>query len=179
MGEYNMGRLLGIAMGVIVGLFVVILLLKITKTNGKIKCEYDERQETLRGRGFKYGFFTLMICNGIYGFLWIGFEALPIDAGAFMILDVVIGTAVYATYCIWNDCYFSLNENRSKLMIIFAVIGAGNLVIGISNLLHGRGIENGIMNYRCINLFCGLLFVEIFIALLLRHFRKEESYEEE
>lgn len=179
MSEHNTGMLVGIAIGAIVGILVVILLLKITKTNGKIRCEFDERQEALRGKGFKYAFFTLLGCNCIYGFLWTGFGNLPIDAGTFMILAVLIGIGVYATYCIWRDCYFSLNENRSKLMIVFAVCGGSNLVIGISNLLHGKGIENGVMNYRCINLFCGLLFVEIFIALLLRHFRNEESCEEE
>lgn len=177
MSEHSIGMLFGIAAGLIVGIILIVVLLKTTKTDGKIKCEYDERQEAMRGRGFKYAFFTLMLCNMLYGLLLIGFGKLPIDAGTFMILAALIGIAVYATYGIWNDCYFSLNENRSKVMFVFAVIGMCNLLLGVMNLLNGKGIENGVLNYRCINLFCGLLFVEIFIAMLMRRFKKEEIEE--
>ena len=178
MGEHRIEMLAGMAVGAVFGLVLGAVLLKITKTNGKMKCEYDERQEVLRGRGFKYGFFVMMFCNLIYALLWIGFGQLPIDTGTYMILTVVIGVAVYANYCIWNDCYFSLNENRSRLMIAFAVIGGSNLIIGLTNLFHGNAIESGKMNYHSINLFCGLLFMEIFFALCLRQFRKGEEMEE-
>lgn len=178
MSEHRMEMLLGMVIGAIFGLLLVVVLLKITKTNGKIKCEYDERQEALRGRGFKYGFFTMMFCNMIYSFLWIGFGQMLIDIGAFLILTVVLGAGVYANYCIWNDCYFSLNENRNRLMVVFGGIGGFNLSFGLANLFSGKAIENGMLNYRSINLFCGLLFVEIFFALWLRHLKKEVGTEE-
>lgn len=177
MSTYNMGMVFGMSVGVFAGIILILVLLKVTKTDGKLRCEYDERQEVLRGRGFKYAFFTIMFCNMLYGFLEIGFEKMPVEAGTFMILSAFTGVAVYAAYGILNDCYFSLNENRRKVMIVFAVIGIGNLMLGIMNLLNGKGIENGVMNYRCINLFCGLLFVEIYIVLLIRYFRREETEE--
>ena len=54
-------------------------------------------------------------------------------------------------------------------MIIFAVIGGVNLLLGICNLLSGEALENGVLNYHSVNLFCGLLFVEILAVLLLKH----------
>lgn len=169
MSEYRVGMLLGVGTGVLVGILVIIFMLKITKKDGKMKCEYDERQAVLRGNGYKYGFFTIAIFNIIYWLVSMCLPVLPVDVGTAMVLSALIGVGVQVTYCIWHDCYFSLNENRRRVMVAFVFIGAVNIVLGLNNLLSGQAIENGVMNYRCVNLFCGLLFVEIFAVLLLKH----------
>lgn len=169
MSEYHVGMLLGVGTGVLVGILVIIFMLKITKKDGKMKCEYDERQAVLRGNGYKYGFFTIAIFNIIYWLVSMCLPVLPVDTGTAMVLSALIGVGVQVTYCIWHDCYFSLNENRRRVMVAFVFIGAVNIVLGVNHLLSGQAIENGVMNYRCVNLFCGLLFVEIFAVLLLKH----------
>ncbi len=59
----------GVVIGLIVGIICVVLLLAVTKTDENVKYKYDERQELVRGRGFKYGFFILLIYNAIIFFL--------------------------------------------------------------------------------------------------------------
>ncbi len=174
MSEKGIGMLLGVGTGALFGLLVAVLILKYTKTNGRIKCEYDERQAVLRGNGYRYGFFAMLICNVVYGFLEICLVGLPLTAGVAMILSVLIGLGVQIIYCIWHDCYFSLNERRPRVLIALAVIGGINLALGIYNLLDGSAMENGVLNFRCINLLCGLLFVAVFAALLMKHLGGDE-----
>lgn len=178
MSERSAGMILGVGAGILIGVLVIMVMLKITKTDGKMKCEYDERQAALRGNGYRYGFFTILICNIVYGLLWMSLSSLPIDTGAAMILSGLVGVGVQVTYCIWHDCYFSLNEQRTRVMIAFVIIGGINTVLGVHNLLSGSAIENGVLNFHCVNLFCGLLFVEIFVVLLLKHLCGDREREE-
>ena len=52
----NVEMALGMVTGLVLGLILFIIILKVTKKDGKIKCQYDERQELARGKGFKYGY---------------------------------------------------------------------------------------------------------------------------
>lgn len=169
----------GLAAGVLVGILFIFIFLKVTKTDGKMKCKYDERQNTARGNGFKYGFFTLLICNLLQAFAFDGKMSLPVDQSVILLISVVLGILVYVSYCIWNDAYFSLNENRRKVLVGFVVIGVFNLLIGISNLHSGKAFTDGVLNFRSINLFCGLLFLVIFAVLLAKHLTKKQEEEDE
>lgn len=166
--------LLGVGSGVLLGLVVAAIVLKATKNDGRLRCEYDERQAVLRGKGYRYGFFAMLICNIAYGLLEICLVELPLTAGVAMLLAALIGIGVQIIYCIWHDYYFALNEQRSRFMVVFVLIGGINLALGFHNLLDGSALEHGVLNFRSINLFCGLLFVVIFVALLLRHLKGDE-----
>ena len=93
-----------------------------------------------------------------------------------MTASIVIGVSVFASYCIWNDGYFALNENRKSLLIMFGLISTLNLVIGIGNVFAGVIIENGAFTFRSTNLFCALMFIAVFIVMLTKHIKdgKEE-----
>lgn len=156
---------IGLIFGVVFGLLLVILLLKITKKDGSIKCKFDERQEMARGRAFKYGFFTLMICNGAYALLDEAFSGLPVTGSAASGIIIVIGAGVMISYSIWQDAYFSLNENRKRLMAVFGILGLVNLALGIFGILDGRSFQNGVVNFQITNLLCAVLFLIIFVEL--------------
>lgn len=102
---------LGFVFGVIVfsAIILIPMLIGLTKDR-KLKRKYDERQEAIRGRGFKGAFYTVIILNTLYSFALVGFEKVPIEPSAMMVLIVIFGVAVYAWYCILNDGYFALNE---------------------------------------------------------------------
>lgn len=156
---------IGLIFGVVFGLLLVILLLKITKKDGSIKCKFDERQEMARGRAFKYGFFTLMICNVVYALLDESFSVLPVTGSAASGIIIVIGAGVMISYSIWQDAYFSLNENRKRLMVVFGILGLVNLALGIFGILDGRSFQNGVVNFQITNLLCAVLFLIIFVEL--------------
>ncbi len=174
--DLGIGLKVAFVIGLSIGLLVVVILLATTKKGDETKCQFDERQELVRGRGFKYGFFTIMITNAALLFLNVLEVSLFSNMEVAMVVSIVIGISVFASYCIWNDGYFALNENRKSLLAIFGLMGTLNLVISIVNIIEGVVIENGAFTFRSTNLFCALLFIVIFIALLLKQIKdgKEE-----
>ena len=62
----NESMVLGILCGLLIGGIVVVIILKLTKEDGSVKCKYDERQQLVRGIGFKYGF---LCCSSIIFFM--------------------------------------------------------------------------------------------------------------
>lgn len=163
-------------LGVVIGLLVVVIILAVTKTGDDTKNQFDERQELVRGKGFQYGFFAIMISNAVLLFMKAFEIPLFSDLQVAMVLSIVIGVSVFASYCIWNDGYFALNENRKSLLVMFGFIGLLNLVIGIGNIFAGVVIENGAFTFRSTNLFCSMMFIVVFIMLLLKQIKdgKEE-----
>lgn len=167
--EINHEILAGILTGTIVGVILLILFLKLTKKDGSVKCKFDERQELIRGRGFKYGFFTLIIYDLCVTFLK---DVLSLnqyaDTALLSLIGILIAICVYVSYCIWNEGYFSVNENPKKVLISFAVVALFNFFIGYMQIIDKGIFENGVLTYRCINLLIGFLFLIIFAELFLK-----------
>ena len=170
----------GILVGMLIGIIIVTFFMKFTKKDGDMKCKYDERQANVRGKGYKLSFFTLFIYNAIYGLLGIMIEKRYVDSLAAMMIGICLAVAVYVVYCIWNDAYFSLNENPRRVIIGFGLIALLNLLLGVMNLYDGMVITDGMLNYRSVNLICGVLFIIIFITLILKanNNKHRRQYEE-
>jgi hypothetical protein len=168
---------LGVLTGVIFGLVLVGLLLKFTKKDGSIKCKFDERQALIRGTGFKMSFFTLLVYDAVYGLIGIMIDKQFMDTCTAMIIGICLSVAVYAVYCIWNDAYFSLNENPKRLLVAFGFIAVFNFMIGIINIMNGEVSTNGMLNFRIANFICGILFIVIFIALAARKMKNRVEKE--
>lgn len=163
----------GVYAGVIIGIICVVFLLALTKNGDSAKCKFDERQELVRGRGFKYGFFTLLICNFIVFLLEMSDVPVYAETEVIVVINCLIGISIYVIYCIWNEGYFALNENRKRLMVAFAVIGVANLLVSAVNIAEGTMIENGKLTFRSLNLCCGLLLIVVFVTLLLKKVCKD------
>lgn len=172
----GIGFKVAFVIGLAVGLLVVAICVAASKKGDEVKNQFDERQELVRGQGFKYGFFTMMIANA--ALLVLNILEIPLFSNmeVAMTASIVISVSVFASYCIWNDGYFALNENRKSLLIMFGLIGTLNLVIGIGNIFAGVIIENGAFTFRSTNLFCALMFIVVFIVMLAKHIKdgKEE-----
>lgn len=167
----------GFVIGALVGVFLTTVLIVVLKNGKGGKNQYDERQELVRGRAFKYGFFTMMFSNVIFLFLKMLEITLFQNGEVLLMLSILISVMVFASYCIWNDAYFALNDNRKSLMIIFALIGIFNTILGVYNVFAGNLIRDGKLIWRGSNLYCGLVFVEIFVVFFLKYLKdkKEEQ----
>ncbi len=161
----NIEKFVGGLTGMVVGILIVAVILKFTKKDKKIKAKYDERQNQNRGKGYQYGFFTMMFLNVAAIMIELGEIPFPVKSSVVYFFNIIVGVAVYAIYCIFHDSYFSLNENKKRMMILFVIIGAINLVPGIGHIVDGTIMENGMVSY---NLLCGALFIAIFIALIIK-----------
>ncbi len=167
----------GIICGVVIGLILVVLLLAVTKTDGTIHCKYDERQEAIRGKAYKYAFFT-MLGSTFFMMLWKIMEFPNFaEYEVLLFLNLVLGIFVYAAYSIWNEAYFALNENKNRLLISFFVIALVNLLISVNNISHGNILTDGKLNFYSLNLFCAFLCLMIFVVILAKKLkdRKEEN----
>lgn len=164
----NSGYMLGVLCGGLISIILVAVLLRLTKKDGSIKCKYDERQQAVRGRGFKYGFFTLMFYDLVYAWIDEILGRRYFENSVGMFVGIFLGVLVYVSYCIWHEGYFSLNENPKKVLIVFAVIAIMNFAVFAVQLNRGNVIENGILTFRCVNLLCGIMFLIVFGVLLIK-----------
>lgn len=174
---YLLGFITGIGIVFVICFILIIILIKSTKKDGSIKCKYDERQDLVRGRGFKYAFFTLLIYNLVIPMCGICEIEFPADSYALFMIGAIIGLLVYVIYAIWNEAYFSLNENPKKVMIAFAFIGLVNLGFGIMRMVEGKFLTNGKLTFDSINFLLGIVFVLIFITLAAKQIvnKREEE----
>jgi len=174
--EYKLGFLVGLIIAMGLGGFIVIFLIKLTRKDGKIKGQYDERQLQARGDGFKYGFFTQMFYSLALATFSMAEIEIPVENDVLLMLGALLGVFVYAIYCISKEAYISLNENKKRLTILFSFIGLINLVPGIESIVHGRIIVDGIVTSAVINLVCA---VEILIVTIVMNLHRSKADEEE
>ena len=119
---------------------------------------YDERQEIVRGKAFKYGFLTLVSVEGIM-LLKEQTDGISIEC------NVLIGVLVVVLYCIWNDAYWQLKQ---KPMPFVCMLGA----VALSNMFIAKGktiVENGIVTWEGSNpVFMAVFFSIILINVIIK-----------
>lgn len=146
------------------------------------RCRYDERQEIVHGRGYRYAFWTLMFYDILYFIMDSCLEKKLIDGSAAIFLGVCIAITVYVSYCIWNESYFGLNNSGTRVqiyyLIMFGVIGALNLYVGIRNIIAGTWMEDGRLTFESANLFCGIMLLVIVTEILMKQMRDRKEEEE-
>ena len=164
----NKWMIAGIITGLVVGLVAIVIVAVISKIKNKeIKCKYDERQELVRGKGFKYAFFTLLVYDVIYGLVCELGISMSIDAFTENVIGILIGTMVYAVYTIMNDGYFAINRNPKKVVSSLLVIGLANLTIGLTQYSGHVDVEG--YTPGLINVACAVAFMVIGGVLLIKN----------
>lgn len=172
---YNIGYLSGLLVSLFIGAVLVCGILIMTTKNHSLKREYDERQEFIKGKGVKYGFFTMLTAS--LGIVYLN-NLLPkpiMDTTFAMTLVVSLGVLVNVHYCIWRDGYFSLNEKPGLFIVIFALLTATQYFIFAMNLKF-RIVSDGMITYRGANLAVGVMSTFLLIDLLAKSIcqKKEE-----
>ncbi len=168
MGEQDMAYKAGILVGIIVGIIIFCVLIKFMRNDGSMKADYDERQELIRGRGYKLGFFTLMLLEVAVILLKEFYGELPLDNSMEQFIVICIAVMVFVSYTIWNEGYFAINENPKKTMIAFVGVLLFNLFPTINAFSSGIAIEDGKLTFHAANLVCVILFFVVFVVLLIK-----------
>lgn len=175
----SMEYVLGLAAGVVSAVVVMILLsfaMKKTKKNVK-SSEYDERQTQVRGKGYQYGYLTLLLYGILYAIAdGMGMHML-VESGVGILIGAILSLCVWGGYCIWNGAYMKQNETPKTLYLLFGVLGLSNIMTGAVNL-HTRGLlEDGRLSYRVLNLLCGIMFLVFFVLFAIRSQMDEREME--
>lgn len=175
MNSYSIGNSVGVATGIAIGLIICIFLIKFMNRDKKLKTEYDERQEAVRGKGYTYGFWGCMAGAAL---------VMIADCGGFVfatrfVMDffiIFIGLIVQITYCIWNDGYYGINTNKKRFYIISIIAVLLNLLSVIGNIKGGSLIRDGLLQDAGINLMIVVLFIVIAVELIIKE--KAENKED-
>ena len=165
--SYSIGFAIGALLGVLLGVGMLLVILIITTKNYSVKRDYDERQELVRGKGYKYGFLTMIIANIVLGYVSMFFQKPIMDTCFSMVLSVALGGLVNIHYCIWKEGYFSLNEKPKTFIIIMAIIAVWQYMT-FAGFLKTGVIVDGMITYRCTNLVMGVLLTFTLVDLLAK-----------
>ena len=165
----------GLAVGIIAAIVFFGIIWKFNKN--KMKGKFDERQELVRGRGYKYACFTLLGLLTLDLLLesFRAFEILPVTRELFLFFILLVGVMVYALYCIRNDSYFGVGMDTRTYRAVMWIVIVCNAISAVSGLMDGGAMVDG----------TALIFVIAFVILMIslkvrsRSAALEESEEDE
>ncbi len=133
----------GIVVGVIIGMLVVLVCWFQKRVSGKPE-NYDERQQIIRGRGYSYGFATLVAELMIYG-LCITEDTVSkiIDPAVVMMGMIFVSGIVVVAYNVMHDAYFGFRKAGARMTYIWLALALSQLAIVASIISEGNYLENG------------------------------------
>ena len=168
------------SLGVILGLLIVRLVIRLSINNDADKARFDERQVAIQGKSFQYGFYTVMIYFVLYGLLPVaGFELSMMEPPVLVLGGVLLGAAVVVTYGVLKDGFFGVNQSALAYMIMCGIFGVVLLTISVINWKSGLIIRERVFTSAGLTVL-GALFYFYFFGLLVvkRMTRSREELEE-
>lgn len=150
------------------GTIICIGIPKEQRANNKKK--HDERQRIEQGRACTYAYITLIFYLLCYIFLEKIFGIVWCELTFGLFLGIAFSLSVFLAYCVFQDAYFSINDNKTGAMISVNVIGLAQLLLGIEHIVDGDIIQNGIITDNAINLlfFAVILLLDVFVFIRKR-----------
>lgn len=164
-----------VAVFLVLFLIIMIIRKKLTGNNE----HYDERQILVRGKGYKISFMTTILLNVFYAVFFYG-PTKDIVSPQFVVITIaLIGIAIYAIYCIFNDAYLQVGQKVGTWMTLIAFVIACNLLAFFANSTKGF-TEDGLATGSSINLMLAVLFGAILVSFLIKRFmeKRGDSHEE-
>ncbi|MCR5358058.1 MAG: hypothetical protein K6E63_11725 [Lachnospiraceae bacterium] len=173
------GRGIGFIAGLMVGLVIVVILYKVANTDRKIKSEYDERQEKIRGKAYKIAFYTMLLYQALLIGLSIGEVSLPFEPYIAEFIGIFLSCTVLGGYCIWHDVYWGLNNDHKRYYIIFGVCLFLNLFPIVVPALRGEFARNGISGAPVLNILVMIMMAILLTELGIKHLIDKNKKDEE
>ena len=133
-------------------------------------------QKQIRGEGYKYAFYTVMILEAVLCVLTMGI-VLPAEPYVVHFFAIFVGITVQACYCIWKGAYIGQNTNLKRYVILMAIVSVFNLYTAFMAWRTGDLFADGKFQAPAVNLLCGLMFAAIGIVGLVKKVtdREEEA----
>lgn len=116
--------------------------------------DYDERQILARGRAFMWGFFSLMICLMVYSLTDMLIEPWC-DTLTGCIICICVSLIVFAVICIRQDAFAGIGQKRKRNLTVLLVLTAANLLFGVSHIIDGDLLRDGLLSFRSVSLIVG------------------------
>ncbi|WP_297819738.1 hypothetical protein [uncultured Lactobacillus sp.] len=154
--------------GVLVAIFVVILF----TNKGKTKVKYDERQEMIRNRSYKYGWYTVNLFLLAYVFVNNNFNA-KLDTNIILAI-VIFGALVVTFYQILKSAYFGIGKKYPAIFgWLMLIVGLMNAVVVIQQFRLSHDLEIG--NMACSTMLVVFLVVDGLAIIYRQYHDRRES----
>ena len=169
-----------VAVFLMVSVVLCVCIFKFANKDGRIKTEYDERQKAVRGKAYRYAFYTEVIAQTVIMLIFMTGTELPIEDYALIFTGIILGCEVLCAYCIWNDVYWGLNNDHRRYHIVFVagiLLNAMDIVIAAVN---GVLVRNGKLGMYMLNITVLMMLVSVYIEMLIKSVldRKAAAVEE-
>ena len=128
---------IGFITGLIVGLILVVILFKYANTDKKIKTEYDERQEKVRGKAYMYAFYTALIVEALLSAASLCGIEIPVKDYVLHFMGILAGCLTLGSYCVWHDVYWGMNNDRRRYGLIFVIAIFFNILAIVGPAMSG------------------------------------------
>ncbi len=174
------GMFLSVSIGLVIGLLLsVVLITVIIRRDNSLKGNYDERQELNRGRAFKGGFYTVLICCGVIWFLGMAKYEFNCDAGFLAGIAASFGLMVYGVIAVALDAYLALNDRPGTTIGCMAAIAIVNYLVFLMYYNMGFVVRDGKLTSGCVNLMIAIALTVILGAVLIKRFTDKGGGDEE
>lgn len=132
----------GFAFAILTALIIFLIVWKFTK-NKNLKGRFDERQELVRGRGYKYACFTFLglITLDLLAEGFNAFETTPVSRSLALFFIILTGVMVYAVYCVMNDSYFGVGQDTRTYRALMWIIVACNAFSAFAGFRKGMLVD--------------------------------------
>ena len=175
-----MGIMAGLAVGLMVGLVLVVVLLKFANKDKKVKTEYDERQQTIKNKGYVIGFYSMVTALAIEALWSITGYGFPLPDFAMYFATIMIGVTVMGGYAIWNGVYWGMNNDPKRYAIIFAIAIVLNLIPVIGGIARGDFLGNNTVDsLPILNIMVLIMFVVLLVIMLIKYLVDKLDREED
>ncbi len=162
-----------------IGLIICVIIFKAINTNKKMKTEYDERQQKLRGWGYMLGFYTIVVYEAVMMIITMSGVSLPVHDYILHSAGIFIGCTVLCVYCIWNDVYWGLNNDPKKYMWVIVIALALNVFVAVNSIRSSGIYEDGKLGFPMVNIMVVIMMTVLIIELLIKHFAVKSDDGEE
>ncbi|MEE1280998.1 MAG: hypothetical protein UHK60_01920 [Acutalibacteraceae bacterium] len=153
---------------IIILIFLIAFVLIISKVAKNKNCNFDERQEIIRGRAFKYAYFAYLIYGAGYGAVSSLLEKDFMTTPTALLVGMYISLIIFAVYNIWNEAFFAFNQKPVSYILIFSITTISSGLSGIDSIIDGSIIENGSLTLDCIGVISSIAFATILITMLIK-----------
>jgi hypothetical protein len=175
----NAGVSAGAAIGLMVGLVIAVILIKVANKDHRVKSQYDERQELIKGQGYKYSFYTMMALEVIVMLIEMSGIELPVENYLVHTTAILIGCLVLCIHSIWNDVYWGLNNDHKRYTIIIVIAVILNLIPLVASIARGSFTTKGFDSIPVLNLLVLIWMAIIGLAALVKKFVSARNVEED
>ncbi|MBO4903208.1 MAG: hypothetical protein J5518_10480 [Lachnospiraceae bacterium] len=173
MDAYNIGKLAGVLTGFVVGIVLVAVIARFANRNKKMKTEYDERQNVIRGMGYKYGFYAVVLYAALQTILAVAGIELPMAPEVLAFSYIFLGVTVTFVYCVLNDAYWGLNNNRRRYLILMGLIMLLNGAGVARAIADGSLIVDGKLSTMGMNLLVTVMFIIMMAVMGIQTLREK------